>query len=248
MVVTHEAKPELADCIAALSAQVDELVVVTNVPYPGLVVPPGAKVVAPPRPQGFAANANLGIAATTAPYIALVNPDAVAAPDAVAVLAEVLDARPDAGVAGPRLLNVDGTTQRSNRRFPTVWGTLVRRTPLRAIVPDRLHAAAHLRLDEQPRDVVEAEWMLGAFLVLRRTMLDELGGFDERFRLYGEEIELCYRAAKAGWTRLYVPTVTARHTFAAVTDRRFLTRYTLWHARGVARFVRRHPERLRVLW
>jgi GT2 family glycosyltransferase len=89
--------------------------------------------------------------------------------------------------------------------------------------------------------------MVGAFLLLRRQMLDELGGFDEHFRLYGEDIELCYRAAKAGWERWYVPQAVVLHRQAAVTDRRLLTRRTLWHWRGIARFVRKHPERLRAL-
>ena len=89
--------------------------------------------------------------------------------------------------------------------------------------------------------------MLGAFLVLRRSMLDELSGFDEGFRLYGEDIDLCYRAGKAGWERWYVPAAIVEHAYAAVTDRRFFTRRTLWHWRGILRFVRKHPERLRAL-
>ena len=89
--------------------------------------------------------------------------------------------------------------------------------------------------------------MLAAFLLLRRDMLVELGGFDPGFRLYGEDIDLCYRAAKAGWERWYVPEAVVTHAHAAVTDRRFLTRRTWWHWRGIGRFVRKHPERLRAL-
>ena len=89
--------------------------------------------------------------------------------------------------------------------------------------------------------------VLAAFLLLRREMLDELGGFDEQFRLYGEDIELCYRAAKAGWERWYVPQAVVTHRYAAEIDRKLLTRRTLWHWRGIARFVRKHPERLRAL-
>ena len=89
--------------------------------------------------------------------------------------------------------------------------------------------------------------MVAAFLLLRRQMLAEIGGFDECFRLYGEDIELCYRAAKAGWERWYVPAAVVRHEYAAVIDRRFLTRHTIWHARAMARFLRKHPERLLAL-
>jgi GT2 family glycosyltransferase len=117
----------------------------------------------------------------------------------------------------------------------------VRRTPLRLVFPQR----RHFHLDEAtPAQPVEADWMLGGFLLLRRTMLDELGGFDEGFRLYGEDIDLQYRAMQAGWERWYVPQAVVRHEHKAETDKRWLTRRTLWHWRGILRFVRKHPERL----
>jgi len=94
---------------------------------------------------------------------------------------------------------------------------------------------------------VQADWMLGGFLLLRRAMLDELGGFDEGFRLYGEDIDLAYRAMQAGWERWYVPQAVVRHEHKAETDKRWLTRRTLWHWAGVVRFVRKHPERLKAL-
>ena len=138
----------------------------------------------------------------------------------------------------------DGSPQPSRRRFPTVGGTIVRRTPLRHVVGQE----RHLHLDEPaPAAPVQADWMLGAFLLLRRAMLAELGGFDAGFRLYGEDIDLQYRAMRAGWERWYVPAAVVRHDHQAVTDRRLLTRRTLWHWRGIARFVRKHPERLRAL-
>jgi len=81
-------------------------------------------------------------------------------------------------------------------------------------------------------------------MLLRRSMLEELGGLDAGFRLYGEDIDLAYRAAKAGWERWYVPAAVVRHEWKRETDTRFLTRRTLWHWRGIARFVRKHPETL----
>jgi hypothetical protein len=89
--------------------------------------------------------------------------------------------------------------------------------------------------------------MLGGFLMLRRDMLDELHGFDEGFFLYGEDIDLCYRAWRAGWSCWYVPAAIVEHEHQAVTDRHLFTRRTLWHWRGILRFVRKHPERLRAL-
>ena len=126
-------------------------------------------------------------------------------------------------------------------------GTLVRRTPLRLVFQPRERQRSHYLLDERPEQPVESDWMLGAFLLLRREMLDELGGLDAGYRLYGEDIDLCYRAARAGWERWYVPAAVVTHRYDAVIDRRLLTRRTLWHWRGIARFVRKHPERLRAL-
>jgi GT2 family glycosyltransferase len=83
--------------------------------------------------------------------------------------------------------------------------------------------------------------MLGAFLLMRRELLDAIGGWDRGYRHYCEDIDLCYRAMQAGWERWYVPDAIVTHDYAAVIDRRFLSRHTLWHARGMARFVRRHP-------
>jgi N-acetylglucosaminyl-diphospho-decaprenol L-rhamnosyltransferase len=229
VVVVHDEGPELTRCVASLEPQVDELVVIRN-------------LVDNERPLGFAANANRGIARTTMPFVVVANPDTEAAPDAVEILRQFAEAHPRCGIAGPALVYPDGRPQASRRRFPTVRGTLVRRTPLRRA----LNAERHF-YDDSPAEPVEADWLLGAFLFLRREMLDELGGFDEGFRLYGEDIDLAYRAAEAGWERWYVPAARVVHAHAAVTDRTFLTRRTLWHWRGILRFVRKHPERLRAL-
>ena len=241
VVVSHGHPAELAESLPALAPQVDELVVIANVPGS---VPDGVEAIHNERPLGYGANVNLGIARTTAELVLAANPDAVPEPGAVAALRDFVAAHPRCGIAGPQMRFPDGRWQPSRRRFPTVGGTIVRRTPLRLVVPQR----RHFHLDERPpAEAVEADWMLGGFLLLRRAMLEELGGFDEGFRLYGEDIDLAYRAAKAGWERWYVPAAVVRHEHKAETDKRWLTRRTLWHWRGVARFVRKHPERLRAL-
>ncbi len=247
VVVSHGHRRELETSLPALRPQVDELVVVANVPGSVPDELAGVRVLENDRPRSFAANVNAGVAATTGELVLVANPDAVPEPGAVELLRDFVEARPRCGIAGPRLLDPDGSWQPSRRRFPTVWGTLVRRTPLRWLRRPLEHQRDHYLLDERPTEPVEADWLLGGFLLLRRELLDELGGFDEGFRMYGEDIDLCYRAAKAGWERWYVPAAVARHRWDAVTDRTLLTRRTLWHWRGILRFVRKHPERLRAL-
>ena len=243
VVVTHGADPALQRCLEALSPQVDDLVVIANPPPPDT----DARMIVNDRAYGFAANANKGIAATSTPFVVVANPDTDPRPDAVRILRDFAAGKPRCGIVGPQLLFEDGRWQPSRRRFPTVSGTIVRRTPLRYVLRPEIRQTGHYLLEDRPTKPVEADWMLAAFLLLRREMLAELGGFDPGFRLYGEDIDLCYRAKKAGWERWYVPQAVVRHTHAAETDRRFLTRRTLWHWRGIARFVRKHPERLRAL-
>jgi GT2 family glycosyltransferase len=243
VVVTHGPHPDLDRCLAALTPQVDTLVVVANLPL-AADLPGGAKLLENTRPLGFAANVNRGVAETDSDLVVIANPDTEPAPDAVAILANFAAADARRGIVGPQLRYPDGRWQPSRRRFPTVTGTLVRRTPLRYLAQPFERQRDHYLLDERPDQPVQADWMLAAFLLLRREMLDELGGFDEHFRLYGEDIELCYRAAKAGWERWYVPTAVVTHRYAAEIDRKLLTRRTVWHWRGIARFLRKHPERL----
>ena len=244
VVVSHGDASELPASLAALAPQVDELVVVANVPGSVGETPAGTRVLENERPQGFAANANRGIAETAGEFVVLANPDAVAEPGAVDALLAFADANPRCGVVGPRMLGSDGALVPSRRRFPTVRGTLVRRTPLRRLLPPLERQHDHYHLGEEPTEPVQAEWLLGGFILVRRRMFDELGGFDSGFRLYGEDIDVCYRAAKAGWDRWYVPAAVVHHVWKRETDVRFFTRRTLWHWRGIARFVRKHPETL----
>ena len=245
IVVSHGHARELETLVPALARQVDELVVVANTP--GSVppaLPASVRMLENVRPQRLSANVNLGIAATTGDWVLFSNPDVVPGPDAVGALHGFAAMHERCGIAGPRAVWPDGTWQPTRRSFPTVSGTIVRRTPLRRLFPPLERQRAHYNLDEDVDRPVEADWLLGAFLLLRRAMLVELGGFDEGYRHYVEDIDLCYRAMRTGWERWYVPAACVTHDWAQVTDKGFLSRHSLWHARSMGRFVRKHPETL----
>ena len=244
IVVSHGHASEVERLLPALCPQVDELVVIANLPGSVGAVPDDVRVLENPRPRSVAANINRGIAETSGELVLVANPDAIPEDGAVALLAAFMVEHPRCGIAGPQLLWPDGTWQPSRRRFPTVTGTIVRRTPLRLLFPPLERQRSHYLLDERPTEPAQADWLLGAFLLMRRTMLNELGGWDAGYRHYVEDIDLGYRAARAGWESWYVPASVVRHEYAAVIDRKFLSRHTLWHARGMLRFVRKHPERL----
>jgi len=245
IVIWTPGDPDPSPCLESLAPQVDELVLVAN--PGGSPLHAGARVVANERTLGFGANINRGVAATTAPYVVASNADIEVRPGAIEALRAFAGSHPRCGIAAPELRYPDGRWQPSRRSFPTVRGTLVRRTPLRRILHPERRQRHHYLLDERPTEPAPSDWFLGAFLFLRRALLDELGGLDEGYHLYGEDIDLAYRARKAGWERWYIPKAVVIHHHQAVTDRRLFTRRTLWHWRSIARFVRKHPETLRAI-
>jgi N-acetylglucosaminyl-diphospho-decaprenol L-rhamnosyltransferase len=249
VVISHGHAGELAQSLPALLPQVDEYLLIAN-PVPDSVpagLPERVRVLHNDRILSFAANCNVGIANTEHELVLIANPDAIAEPDAVQILREFMAAHPHCGVAGPQMRYSDGSWQASRRSFPTIGATLVRRTPLRYLFPPLEFQRKHYLLDERPTEPVRTDTMLGAFLLQRRAMLEDIGGWDGGYRMYCEDIDLNYRAAKAGWERWYVPAALVHHEYAAVVDKAFLTKHTLWHARAMLRFLRKHPERLLAL-
>ena len=229
IVVSHGHAAELERSLPALASQVDDLLVIANVPGSVGAVPEGVRVLENERPLSFAANVNVGITATTGEYVLVANPDAYPEEGAIAELVRFADAHPKAGLVGPLVLWPDGTWQPSLRRFPTVLGTIWRRTPLRLLRRPYDHQVSHY--GTKPSEPVQGDWLLGgACLLMRRWMLEQLGGWDGGYRHYVEDIDVAYRAAQAGWERWLVPDAVVRHDYAAVIDKRFLSRHTLWHA------------------
>ena len=246
VVVSHGHARELERSLPVLAPQVDELLVIANVPGSVGEVADGVRVLENATPLTFAANVNQGIAATDGEYVLVANPDAVPDPGAIDALVTFADEHPRAGLVGPLVFWPDGTWQPSLRRFPTVLGTVLRRTPLRLLRSPYRHQRSHY--GTRPDEPIQGDWLLGgACLLMRRAMLDEIGGWDAGYRHYVEDIDVAYRAAKARWERWLVPAAVVRHDYAAVIDKRFLSRHTLWHLQGMLRFVRKHPERLRAL-
>jgi len=249
VVISHGHADELAHSLPALLPQVDEYLLIAN-PVPDSLpadLPGQVRVLQNDRILSFAANCNVGIANTEHELVLIANPDAIPEPDAVAILRDFMESHRHCGVAGPQMRYSDGSWQASRRSFPTIGATLVRRTPLRKVFPPLEFQKKHYLLDERPTEPVPADTMLGAFLLQRRAMLDDIGGWDGGYRMYCEDIDLNYRAAKAGWERWYVPAALVHHEYAAVVDKAFLTKHTLWHARAMLRFLRKHPERLLAL-
>lgn len=200
----------------------------------------GASVIVNADKRGFSANHNAALASHAADFGLVLNPDVELGSNCIGELAAAMRRHPAAGIVGPLLRYPSGAPQPSARRFPRLMGTLVRRTPLRRIARNRWSSAHLLPPPSEDRAV---DWLLGACLFARAAAWRRIGGFDPGYRpLYVEDIDVAWRMWHAGWEVWQTPHAVAIHEHQAATDNVFLDRRTLWHARGMLRFVRKHPR------
>jgi len=164
---------------------------------------------------GFARGVNQGVAATRAPYVLIMNPDCRLMAGAIGTLRAVLDAHAQCAIAGPRILNPDGSVQGSARGDPDMLTGLFGRTAmLRRAVPFLPIARRNVVTEEAIRsgqESVGVDWLSGACMLARREALAAVNGFDERFFLYWEDADLCRRLRARGYHVRYVPAATAIH-------------------------------------
>ncbi len=240
----------LASCLQSLAAQrfngtLSVVVVQNGVDDDTDVVArriiPDAHVLRNGDRRGFAENHNAALREVPADFGLILNPDVILAPDCVGELLGAMQRHPRAAVIAPLLSYPSGRPQPSARMFPRFAGTLLRRTPLRRFFAASIARSAHyLPVPDGDRAI---DWALGACLFVRATAWNELGGFDAKFDpLYVEDVDLGWRTWLAGWEFWQTPLARAVHEHQAATDRVFFDRRTLWHLRGMMRFVRKHPR------
>jgi N-acetylglucosaminyl-diphospho-decaprenol L-rhamnosyltransferase len=192
------------------------------------------------RPQGFSANNNAAIRRSAGRYVLLLNPDTVVEAGALAALVRFMDAHPRVGICGAQLVFPDGSIQPSCRRFPTLASVVARRTPLRVFLRRSALNARHLMADFDHTRTAPVDWMLGACLMARREVLQQVGLLDEGYYLYTEDIDWCYRARRAGWEVMYVAEARIVHDHQARSDRKLLSRHSWIHLQSMWRYYRKH--------
>jgi N-acetylglucosaminyl-diphospho-decaprenol L-rhamnosyltransferase len=185
---------------------------------------------------GLAAGWNRGIEVTDSRYVLVLNADAWLTPDSLERLVAFADARPDAALVAPRLLNPDGTLQRSVRGFPTVWRLATEYLFLRKLAPRSQVLNAFYAGGFGHDEVREAEFVMGACMLLRRAAIDAVGPADETFFLFSEETDWCYRFEQAGWKVLFFPGAECVHVGGASHGGRMLRE----NVRGHLRFLWKH--------
>jgi GT2 family glycosyltransferase len=169
----------------------------------------------------YAVNLNRIVAASSARYVLVMNTDMFFDPrqQCLARMVEFMDAHPQCGVAGCRLLHADGHDARAARRFQTFSVLLARRFGLGRFMRRTLDR--YFYLDHAPGESFECEWLSGCFLMLRRKAVEQVGLFDEAFGKYFEDVDMCLRMARSGWKVMFHGATSAFHIEQRASGRLF---------------------------
>ena len=168
---------------------------------------PRVKILESPTNGGFARGNNMAIAEACGDYLLLLNPDTLVGESTLADCLTFLRSHPEAGAIGPRLINQSGATHPECKRgVPTLWNSFCRFTRLYRLAPHSACFNGYYQGHLSPDAVQQVPVLTGAFLMLRRTIYEEVGGLDERYFMYGEDIDLCYTIERAGYHNYYLPT------------------------------------------
>jgi GT2 family glycosyltransferase len=218
--LSWNAKSFLLECIESILRQSAtgplEVIVVDNASSDGSPEAvrdkyPAVKLICNAGNDGFAKGNNIGIRASSGDYLFLINSDVVVSEGCFEKLVRYMDSHPGAGMLGPRILGADGKVQRTCMGFPSLSNTLFRAVALDKLFPhSRLFGDFFLTFwsfdDTRPVDVVN-----GCFWVLRRSAMNDVGLLDERFFMYGEDVDWCKRFAQKGWKVVFVADAEALH-------------------------------------
>lgn len=229
------------EVIVVDSASVDGSTEMVRVEFPWVrLIPRGENV-------GFPRGNNIGLAEARGDYLLLLNPDTVVLDDALAMMVAYLTTHLDVGAVGPLLLNPDGSIQSSRRRFPTLATGFFESTWLEGLAPGLLRR--YYALDLPDDATADVDWLTGACIMIPRAVYEQIGGLDEGYFMYSEELDWCRRIKEAGWRVVYHPmariihhvgksseqAVTARHIYFQRAKLRYFRKY---HGRGVAAILR----------
>jgi len=219
LIVNYKSYDELGRCLRSLAPYCgadDEVVVVdyetdANALSAAIRGQAGVDVVPRSDNLGFAAGVNIAAGRARAKYLMLLNPDTTVEGPVLRVLEDWMTSHPGVGAAAPRVLNEDGSTQATARRFPdltTVFGG--RSTWLTKHFPSNWLSRRNLAAKDASSPI-DVDWVSGVCLMTPRDLFTRLGGLDEGFFMYWEDADYCYRVRDAGLRRCYVPSAAVRH-------------------------------------
>jgi len=245
VVVNYESGPALRACVEGWRDEhPSELVVVDNGSTDGSVdelarAVPDARLLVTGRNLGYGAAANRGVAATTAPSVLVCNPDLVVRPGVLAALSKVLEDDAGCALVGPLVRTPGGDRYPSARRFPSMVDA-AGHAVLGIFAPDNRFTRSYQQAGLTGSDVgpQRVDWVSGACFLVRRAAFEQVGGFDESYFMYAEDVDLCWRLGQAGWRVGYAPTAEVTHLQGVSTDRHPY-RMIAEHHRSLLRFAAR---------
>lgn len=256
VIVSFNTKDLLRECLESLRIESDaiahEIFVVDNLSRDGSADMverefPNVRLIRSDRNLGFAAANNRAFSLATGRYLVLLNSDAFLYPGALQKAIAYMDSDPTIGLGGARLVGRDGSWQPSARLFPSLLNDFLTLSGLAAKYP---HSTFFGRFDRTWADQsvkAEVDWVPGAFSIVRRSVLEQIGFFDENFFLYYEEVDLCRRIKLAGYAIVYWPDVTVVHlggesskTVKTVAMSKSGTQLALWRMRSEFLYYRKH--------
>lgn len=249
-VISYGTREELRACLWALALEPRHgVIVVDNDSLDGSAAMvraefPWVELIANEQNRGYGAAANQAFASSSSDYLVLLNADVVPQPGTLATLVQYLEDHSRAAIVAPRLLNPDGTLQPSSYPFLTPGHVLVVMSGLNSVL-SRLFPRADRHLGTSP-ETGRVPWVKGAALAIRASAFDEVAGFDESFFLYGEEHDLCYRLAEAGWETHFTTAAAMIHVEGA-SSRGRETAVSEHIFGSLIHFYRKHFSRGRLL-
>jgi GT2 family glycosyltransferase len=201
---------------------------------------PRVKLLRNPRNVGFSAGNNVALRQVTGRHVLLLNTDTIVRRDTLRRMVEFMDSHPEAGAAGCRILNPDGTLQLDSRRgLPTPMAAFCKLSGLSRIFPKSQRFARYNMTYLDPDETNEVDVLSGSCMMVRKEAMDQVGLLDEDYFMYGEDIDWCYRIRSAGWRIYYVPTTEIIH-FRGESGRSEPLRILYRKSKAMSIFVRKH--------
>jgi hypothetical protein len=202
------------------------------------------KLIVNPLNLGYSRAVNIGIKAASSDLILILNPDILVLPGSIEVMIDYLDAHPQVGLAGCKLLNEDGTLQYSVRRFLDLRTYLYRFTPLRGLMAGSAIERYYLMQEWDHKDNRLVDWVLGGCMLARKKALTDAGLMEEKYFIYFEDVDLCFSLWEKGWQVAYIAEAAMFHKHMRISANRLFNRATYEHFKSLFLFLKKHGFRL----
>jgi GT2 family glycosyltransferase/lipopolysaccharide/colanic/teichoic acid biosynthesis glycosyltransferase len=246
IIVTHNSISPIGECLESIKnnppSGEHEIVIVDNASTdgtPSMIAEryPFVRLIASNENTGYSRGVNRGIRSASGKLLLVLNPDIVVREGSIDQLVRFMERTQDAGIIASKLIFPDGRLQPSCRRFYNLTVLLLRRTFLGKIFPNARPLREHLMMDYDHEMARKVDWVIGACMLVRREAIEKVGSMDERFFLYFEDIDWCYRMQHHGWAVYYVPESVMVHRYERSSAKSVFKKPFIIHILSMLRYV-----------